>query len=1477
MKKGLLFSGLIIAMTLMCCYALVFAGAADKKGVVTHPSLKAKAVTMEKAATLDQAAVEKAPVEKRNLDAMTLTAAKGPDRPIVATDSRAAALAKGAAEVNPRAEAISRLKEQGLYDEALWDAFYGPKTHREGYLDQGGDNCATATVFTDPLPYDVLGTTSGYVNDYDPGIILGCPYSGSTSPDVVYQYSPDADRTVDIDLCWDETIYDTKLYVYEDNCGDLGSIVACVDDACPGFVSQIIGLDIFTGHTYFIVIDGYGGDSGDYRIVVSEYVPPPSFCPPGSLVDQTPHMPEDGWSIATSDHGMVEDYLVAENFSGVTAPIRDVHWAGLNLHFDAGWYACTNEDPMTFEITFWEPGPTPTTIACQYQYAVIRTATGLLYAGFERYDYMAILDPPCLLTEGWVSIQGISVGTPDCWFLWHSSPIGNASSLQRQSGTWVETGFDRALCLTGEGELLGACCDPFTGVCMDEVNMPDCQPPLMFYAGMTCDELDPPCGMGACCNDETGECFVTSYTGCLEPGFTWHAGIDCDPNPCPQPCAVCPPDGTPEGEPICGDEYVDMYNGGCNSVPPVFSYINCGETVCGTSGTYLFGGSQYRDTDWFEVTLTENMTITWCVDADFPLQLLLIDPGSGNCIDYAVTASATGPACVPLCVTDDVYAGAYWLWVGPSVFTGAPCPRDWVGTLTCEPWEPPACYPDYYVTAPGVWEGNTCGAGDDCDLRAGEDEIFEITIPYASYWTVNLCEDTYYFDTFLYLTAECCGSVIASNDDGCAVNSLQSIIGICPEGIYLDAGTYYADVEAYSGCGVYHLTVAECVPPTGRCCIGDPFNPDCVDGVTEDECYQVHGGYRWDEGMQCPCPPSGAGDVCAAAFVIPAIPYYDSNNTCIFMNDYDEVCPYSGSLSPDVVYVYSPTEDQQVTVQVCENTYYYDTKLYIYEDDCVSPFYACNDDGCPVNGLQSIIECVWMYAGHDYYIVVDGYGSQCGIYNLQVTPCLPCLVECPADGYPEGEPFCEDEYNDMYNGGCNSDPFVFQDVQCGDIICATSGTFYFQGGAYRDTDWYQVVLETAGELTWCVVAEFNPLIFVIGAGSGNCVDYTILGSLTGQKCDTVCLTFNVEAGTYWLWAGPQVFGEGVPCGTEGGEYIGYVICEEACEVVNYCENPIFTGPGEGDPPTVTFTDTQNSCCGTDCVPCVWMQDCAGTCYTSGPDIVYRIVTTQVGNMTVTASGPGDNQVMMFTDVADPGGTCVGSADATFTGDDEVFTVNNLPAGTYYISMSMFGSTACGDITLHIASDVYLPVTLTSLEAVAGDREVALTWTTASEQNNAEFMVQRSTETSDWTTVGTVAGENNQTETTYNYTDRAVLNGVAYTYRLLSRDINGTVHEYDMTAEATPEAPVPTEYALEQNYPNPFNPNTSISYAVKEGGFVSLKVYNLLGQEVTTLVSQRMEIGRYTATFAANDLPSGIYVYRLVVNDFTAQKKMVLLK
>ena len=89
--------------------------------------------------------------------------------------------------------------------------------------------------------------------------------------------------------------------------------------------------------------------------------------------------------------------------------------------------------------------------------------------------------------------------------------------------------------------------------------------------------------------------------------------------------------------------------------------------------------------------------------------------------------------------------------------------------------------------------------------------------------------------------------------------------------------------------------------------------------------------------------------------------------------------------------------------------------------------------------------------------------------------------------------------------------------------------------------------------------------------------------------------------------------------------------------------------------------------------------------------------------------------------------------------------------------------------------------------------------------------------------------------------------------------------------------IPTEYLLSQNYPNPFNPNTTINYAVKERGFVQLKVYDVLGNEVATLVNEEKQLGNYSVSFSKNNLPSGVYVYSLLVNNFVQNRKMILLK
>ncbi|WKZ68335.1 MAG: T9SS type A sorting domain-containing protein [Melioribacteraceae bacterium] len=86
-----------------------------------------------------------------------------------------------------------------------------------------------------------------------------------------------------------------------------------------------------------------------------------------------------------------------------------------------------------------------------------------------------------------------------------------------------------------------------------------------------------------------------------------------------------------------------------------------------------------------------------------------------------------------------------------------------------------------------------------------------------------------------------------------------------------------------------------------------------------------------------------------------------------------------------------------------------------------------------------------------------------------------------------------------------------------------------------------------------------------------------------------------------------------------------------------------------------------------------------------------------------------------------------------------------------------------------------------------------------------------------------------------------------------------------------------DYDLVQNYPNPFNPTTTIKYQIPKSGHVKLRVYDILGREVTTLVNEYLEDGRYEAVFNANELSSGVYIYRLEVNDFITSKKMMLVK
>jgi len=187
----------------------------------------------------------------------------------------------------------------------------------------------------------------------------------------------------------------------------------------------------------------------------------------------------------------------------------------------------------------------------------------------------------------------------------------------------------------------------------------------------------------------------------------------------------------------------------------------------------------------------------------------------------------------------------------------------------------------------------------------------------------------------------------------------------------------------------------------------------------------------------------------------------------------------------------------------------------------------------------------------------------------------------------------------------------------------------------------------------------------------------------------------------------------------------------------------------------------------------------------------------------------------------------------------------------------------------------IPVELKSFTAAVIDGAVNLQWTTVTETNNHGFEILRSAHNDNqWQLIGFVAGHGTTTETNdYSFVDGNVQPG-SYSYRLKQIDFDGTF-EYSPVVEVVISSPI--DFELSQNYPNPFNPITNIDFRIAKSGFVSLKIYDMLGNKISTLVSKEMNAGEYEIEFDGSNLPSGTYFYRLEVENYTGTKKMVLLR
>lgn len=203
----------------------------------------------------------------------------------------------------------------------------------------------------------------------------------------------------------------------------------------------------------------------------------------------------------------------------------------------------------------------------------------------------------------------------------------------------------------------------------------------------------------------------------------------------------------------------------------------------------------------------------------------------------------------------------------------------------------------------------------------------------------------------------------------------------------------------------------------------------------------------------------------------------------------------------------------------------------------------------------------------------------------------------------------------------------------------------------------------------------------------------------------------------------------------------------------------------------------------------------------------------------------------------------------------------------------------------------IPVELVSFTAECVDGSAVLNWMTSTETNNRGFDIERKSvpecnpscnqpvsqsvnQSFNWEKIGFVEGAGTSTKSgLYSFTDKDLPSGI-YSYRLKQIDFDGSAN---YSREAVVEVSGPEEFMLYQNYPNPFNPSTKIKWYSHAAGWQTLKIFDILGKEIASLVNEYKTEGRYEYEFDGGQYPSGVYFCLLTAGKFTAVKKLVLLK
>jgi hypothetical protein len=651
-------------------------------------------------------------------------------------------ISTAAAQTGTTAPAVSPSATQGIQNPGQAPSLEGKGdlSVRPSDIPEGGNSnneCNTAEVIACPASVTVnlaVATT----NASDPA--YSCHVAGAQQGfgSVWYRFTATTNE-VRLRTC-DSVAQDSLIAVYTGNCSALpGSLVeiCCTDDNCgpSTFLGDLCCNNLIIGQTYFVQLAAWSaGDQGSYTLQLDCECAPPCdvVCDPDKIVEG-----EDAFNCGVPDtfNGGCNDTVAFPFFplacgdelcGTYTAPggTRDTDWFTLGpiANPTSVTWSLTGEAPTLGFIIL--PGPNP-----------LDPCTGLVILISGTANPCETVTINALVPAGpdaWVwAGPSVFAGVPDC--------VEYNAVLECEGGTPCDVICDPDKIVEGEDAFNCGVPDTFNGGCNDTIaflffplacgdelcgtytapggtrdtdwftvgaitqptsvtwSLIGEAPTLGFIILPGPNPLDPCTGLAIVTSGTANPCdpivlnaiinptpdlwvwagpsVFAGVPGCVE----YNAALDCMVE---EPCdVVCDPDKVDEGEPDCFDGYVDNFNGGCNSTPPVFSPVNCGDEVCGTGGTFIgAGGGNFRDTDWYEVVHDGSSDLTVCVTAEFSVAIFILD---SNC-PPAVLASGTGGPCVPTCVTlAGAAAGTYHIFVGASVFTGVPCGAEYNASFEC--------------------------------------------------------------------------------------------------------------------------------------------------------------------------------------------------------------------------------------------------------------------------------------------------------------------------------------------------------------------------------------------------------------------------------------------------------------------------------------------------------------------------------------------------------------------------------------------------------------------------------------------------------------------------------------------------------------------------------------------------------------------------------------------------------------------------